>query len=328
MRRRAFLLGLLAALAGPALADTASADFPRVLSHGLGETTIPASPERVATLGWIAPDVVLALGLAPVAVTRQVWGGNADGLTPWAAEALAAMGAPLPFRFDDLAIPYESLLMQEPDVILAPMSGLGRGAYARLSQIAPTLGWDRAPWTGDWQGITRRIGAALGREAEAEALVARTGARLRAAAAAHPEFAGVTFAIGSVIPAAATIGIHLGADPRVRLIEELGLRLAPSVRALPSGAFYTTLGLEALDRLDIDVLILWQAAPEDLEAMRAHPLFARFGPVARGCVLTLTDPGFIMALSAPSPLSIPWTLDRLVPRLAGTVADPACGDRR
>jgi len=299
------------------------AQFPLTLPHAFGETVIPAPPERIITLGWIAQDVVLALGLVPLALPRQAWGGDAEGLMPWVRAAIEAQGGALPLRFDDTALPYESLLMLQPELILAPYSGLRAPEYARLSQIAPTLAWRDAPWTGDWRDITRLTGRALGREPEAEALVAQTQATLQDTAARHPEFRGVTFVIGSGDPSAGSVGLHRAADPRVRLLEELGLRLAPSVEALPGDGFYTQIGFEALGRLEADLFILWQSGGDELAALLDHPVFAAFGPVARGCLVPLVDRTFVMATSAPSPLSIPWALDLLVPMLASALDSEA-----
>jgi len=316
---------LAAALLSLVVALPVRAEFPVTLPHAFGETTIRAMPGRVITLGWIAQDVVLALGLVPLAVPRQDWGGDANGLMPWVSAAIEAQGGALPLRFDDSFLPYETFLMLQPDLILAPYSGLRAPDYTRLSQIAPTLGWRDAPWTGDWQEITRLVGRALGREAEADVLVTQTGAYLADIAVRHPEFSGVTFAIGSGDPAAGSVGIHRAADPRVQLLEQLGLTLAPSVRALPGDGFYTQVGFEALGRLDADLFILWQSGEDELAALLDHPVFAAFRPVARGCLVPLVDRTFVMATSAPSPLSIPWALDLLVPMLAAALdGDAGC----
>ena len=315
---RSLLLALMTLLASPALAD-----FPLRLPHGLGTLALEAPPERVLPLGWITPDVLVALGMQPVALPRQSWGGDANGLMPWMTEALDARGWPVPPLVDDGYLSFEALLTHHPDAILAPMSGITPRDYARLSQIAPTLGWTGAPWTGSWQGVTRQLGDVLDRPAQAEALIARTEERL--AAAARPDFAGLTFLIGSGNPSAGTISLHRGDDPRVQLLEALGLTLAPDLAGAPGAGFQVTLGFEALSRLDADLLILWQSGPEELADLSAHPVFAAFGPVARGCVLPMLDRGFVMATSAPSPLSIPWALDRLVPALTNLLAaHPAC----
>lgn len=322
MRAEALALGLLLAMPLPARAE-----FPVSFTHAFGTTVIERAPERIVTIGWITQDVVLALGHVPVALPLQPWGGDADGLLPWVRDAIADLGGAPPLAFDDANIPFEALLMQRPDVILAPYSGLRDSEYARLSALAPVLPWSEAPWTGDWQQITLTVGRALGQETEARALVDAALARLEAAAAAHPQFAGLTFAFASGNPAAGTLGVHLEADPRVLLLEVLGLEPAPGVRALQSQGFYREISFEELPSIDADILILWQSDIAEIDALRSHPVFARFGPVARGCLVPITDRSFAMAASAPSPLSIPWATETLTSALSALLS-PAGGCTR
>lgn len=320
LRMRPDPLALITSLALAVFSQPAAAEFPASFDHAFGSTIIPAPPERIVTLGWITQDVVLALGRVPVALPLQPWGGDANGVMPWVAAAIAALGAELPPRFDDANIPFETLLMLRPDAILAPYSGLREQDHARLATIAPTLAWSGAPWTGRWEDITLTVGRALGQEAEAADLVARTRAHLDAAAAAHPEFQGRSFTFGWGNPAAGTFGVYLPADPRVQLLEGLGLRLSDGVRGLGGAGFFREISLEDLARVEADLLILWQSDQAELDALLAHPVFARFPPVARGCLVPILDRSFAMAASAPSPLSIPWAVDLLAPELAARLA--------
>ena len=166
----AMLLGIGLAATAPAL----SQDFPVTIEHIYGETVIPAKPERIATIGWMSQDVVLALGQVPVGMPLQTWGGDENGVLPWVATAVAQLGGELPARYDDTAIPFEKILSLEPDLILAPYSALTQEEYTRLSQIAPVVAWKDAVWSGTWQDITMTIGKTLGQEAEAQQLVDAT----------------------------------------------------------------------------------------------------------------------------------------------------------
>jgi iron complex transport system substrate-binding protein len=47
-----------------------------------------------------------------------------------------------------------------------------------------------------------------------------------------------------------------------------------------------------------------------------NDLIKRFAPVADGRILRLNGKSYVMATSAPSPLSIPWMLDKFVAGLA------------
>ena len=310
------VVGLVAllGLSSPALSQEA---FPVTIAHGLGETIIPAEPQRIVTIGWITQDVVLALGEVPVGIPLQEWGGDENGILPWVADAIAELGGELPTRLNPQQLSYEQILSLRPDLILAPYSDLDAEKYRRLSAIAPTVAWADGPWSGTWQDVTLTVGQALGKAVEAEALVAGVEDKLAAVAQAHPEFSGRSFTFGYADPGSNGLGIYVASDPRVQMLQELGLVLSPGAAALPSdGAFYVPVSFENLGSVDADVLITWHGDQSELDALNANPLFARFAPVASGRHLAVVDRSFAIALSAPSVLSIPWSVDRLVPLLS------------
>lgn len=321
MKRRLFLGLAAASLAAPALAQESGA-FPVKIDHALGETVIAAAPERILTIGWITQDVVLALGQIPVAIPYQGWGGDENGVLPWVAEAVAALGGPLPERVNfDAGLPIEQIAGLQPDLVLAPYSDLDAAQYELLSAIAPTLAYAKGPWSGTWQEITLVVGRALGQPAEAQALVDGVAARLAGIAAAHPEFAGKTFTFGYYEPNAGNVGVYVATDPRVQMLTDLGLEMSPGSAALPTdGGFYVDTSLEVLDSMDADIFITWHSTQEELDAFRANPLVALFPPVRDGRHIGLVDNSFVMATSAPSVLSIPWSIDRLVPELSAVLA--------
>ncbi|RYE09836.1 MAG: iron-siderophore ABC transporter substrate-binding protein [Hyphomicrobiales bacterium] len=318
LSRRTFGAALLAfglAAAAPALAQDA---YPVTLTHAFGETTIAAKPERIVTIGWTTQDAVLALGEVPVAIPEQMWGGDEKGVLPWVAEAVTALGKPMPEIINfDTDIPYERLLALSPDVILAPYSGLTQEQYDRLSTIAPTVAYAKDPWAGSWQDIMLTTGKALGKSAEAQAIVAGVDARFAAAAAAHPEFKGKTFTFGSVWVGTAGVNVYSATDPRIPMVEQLGLTVSPGVLELSKQpGYFFDVSLENLATVDADVLILLDEGGPEADALYEQDLIKRFAPVAEGRLSRLTGKSYVMATSAPSPLSIPWMLDQFVAGLA------------
>jgi iron complex transport system substrate-binding protein len=161
----------------------------------------------------------------------------------------------------------------------------------------------------------------LGEAAKAQELVDATDDKLATIAAEHPEFAGKTFTIGWADPSRSELGVYVGTDPRVQMIEDLGLKLSDGAAAFGSETFYVPVAYENLGTLDADVLITWQSDQAELDAALANEVFARFGPVAAGRHLAMLDRGFVMATSAPSVLSIPWSMEKLVPELSALLAD-------
>jgi len=311
-------IGVAAALATPVVAEDA---YPVTFTHAFGETTLTAKPERIVTIGWTTQDAVLALGEVPVAIPEQMWGGNEKGVLPWVNDAVAALGKPMPEIVNfDTDIPYERLLALNPDVILAPYSGVTQEQYDRLSAIAPTVAYAKEPWAGSWQDVMLITGKALGKSAEAQAIVEGVDAHFAAAAAAHPEFKGKTFTFGSLWVGTAGMNVYSATDTRIPMVEQLGLTVSPGVVELSKQpGYFFDVSLENLGTVDADVLILLDEGGPEADALYDNDLIKRFAPVADGRMLRLNGKSYVMATSAPSPLSIPWMLDRFVAGLADAV---------
>ena len=142
----------------------AAQSFPVIIEHALGETTIPAEPKRIVTLGWSSTDAAIALGTVPVGMPSFRSEGWDSDYTPWIEEAVTAMGAPLPEAFDDTGgAPIEKIAALKPDLILAVYSGITGDEYKLLSQLAPVVAYPTTPWTASWQEVITIAGKAMGK---------------------------------------------------------------------------------------------------------------------------------------------------------------------
>ncbi|MBG6058864.1 ABC-type Fe3+-hydroxamate transport system substrate-binding protein [Cryobacterium sp. MP_M5] len=104
----------------PATDAPATGTFPVTLEHAFGSTTIDSAPTRVVAWGWGSADDAIALGVVPVAIPFQEYGGDEDGVLPWIAEALAAKQLATPTVLpNSTEPPYEEIALAAPDVILA-----------------------------------------------------------------------------------------------------------------------------------------------------------------------------------------------------------------
>lgn len=316
MNRRFIWQVAFAALATLAMPIGAQAEdqFPVTISHIHGDTIINKAPLRVVTLGWMTQDVVAALGILPVGTPKVSWGDDGTGLLPWFADSIAALGTERPalLNIDD-GIPFEDILALDPDIILAPMSGIDDNEYARLSAIAPTIAYDKAPWTGRWQDVTLTIGKALGKSAEAEQLIADTNAAVAAERAAHPEFTGKTAIFSYIVPGSGVMHVYSPEASRVQMLVDLGFALPPAVAAFSDD---TDISTEQLASIDTDVMVAWHNEPAEIEFVKTDPVFARYRPVAEGHYVGFADPSMVMAVVAPSPSAIRWSLGILVNDLA------------
>ncbi len=299
----------------------ASDTFPVTVTHAFGETVVPAAPQRVVTWGWGSADAAIALGVVPVAIPFQSYGGDAQGVLPWIAEALAAKGADVPAVLpDQQEPPFEAIAAAKPDLILAVYSGITDADYALLSKIAPTVAYPDQPWATPWDQTIRIVGDALGKSAEADTLLADIDGAVAEQAASHPELAGKSVAM--VWDTADAFYVYKPADARVAFTLDLGLVNAPSVETLSTdeSSFYFTLSPERLGELTSDILVSYADSAEASAAFLASPRAQLLDQVARGAVAEVVGKEFIAAVSPPTALSLTWGLEDYVALLADAAA--------
>jgi iron complex transport system substrate-binding protein len=299
--------------------------FPVTIEHAFGRTTVEDAPTRVATLGWSDQDHALSLGVTPVGATKLTWGGNDAGSSDWFDAALAEAGAEPPVRYDDAdGAPVVEVAQLEPDLILATNSGITRDEYDKLSKIAPVVAYPEAPWVTPWQTSLEMVGQALGRSDAAAVVADRTQRAIDDARADYPELRGSTLIFAYLTTTdMSSIGIYSPQDPRVSFMHDLGLVDAPPVAAaIKPGEFYGTVSAERASDLESDVLLTWSENPDDMATFTRHKLLGRIPAVASGHAYAEADKHVSLAVTNPTPLSIPFIIDRFVPEVAEAVAGP------
>lgn len=302
---RAFAIAITLLLAS--VSSVQADGFPVTVQHALGETTIPAEPQRIVTWGWGNHDALLALGVVPVAMPYSTYGGGEDGLHPWIEEKLADLGAPTPTQLSDSQdIPYEQIAAAKPDVIIAVFSGIDADQYARLSQIAPTIAYPDAAWSTPWEDVTRIIGRVVGKSDEAERVVAETLQFVADETAKYPEIAGTTFA--GVNDYDGAVAVYDALDARMKFLVNAGLVLAPSVTELSpkDGSFYYSLSYELFDQLESDILITYLDTQEAADVFFAQTYVQNQPQTRKGAFASLVGIEYVAAVSPPSALSLRW----------------------
>ncbi|HJR39698.1 MAG TPA: iron-siderophore ABC transporter substrate-binding protein [Nocardioidaceae bacterium] len=303
---------------------SAEADaFPVTIEHAFGETTIEEQPQRVATLGWSDQDHVLALGVAPVGATKLTWGGNEAGSSDWFDAELERAGMEPPTRYDDAdGAPVVEIAKLDPDLILATNSGISEQEYAKLSKIAPVVAYPEHPWITPWQTSLEMVGTALGRSDLAEEVAAETEQAIDDAAAEHPQLEGKSLIFAYLTTTdLSSIGMYAPQDPRVSFMHDLGLVDAPSVaEAIKPGEFYGTVSAERASELESDVLLTWSENPDDMQTFTEHNLIGQIPAIANGHAYAEADKHVSLAVTNPTPLSIPYVIEHFVPHVARAVA--------
>jgi len=297
-----------------------SGAFPVTVESALGSTTIDEKPKRIATWGWGAQDIVLALGIVPVAMPKFIYGGDSQGVLPWDADRIKELGGTTPEMLDATGdVPFEKFVAAKPDVILAPYSGLTKEEFATLSKIAPVVAYPEKPWATSWRDQTAIVGKALGLTKETDALVATTEKTVETLAAKYPVLKDKTFFYAAANEPG-KLNVYRAEDPRVQLLNDLGLKNSPSIAGLDSskgdGSFFYQLSYENLSKIDTDLLVMYFQDQAAVDAFTSDPLVAAMPTIKEGRFAPIVGESFVAATSAPSVLSIPWMLDRYVPQLA------------
>ncbi|KDE12375.1 iron-siderophore ABC transporter substrate-binding protein [Rhodococcus aetherivorans] len=298
--------------------SAAGGAFPVTIEHALGSTTLDGEPERVVTWGFGSTDAALALGVVPVAIPAQSYGGDAQGVLPWIGDRLAELGAETPAVLpnDGTDVPVEQIAAARPDVILANYSGLTREQYETLSRIAPTVAYPDEPWATPWRDVVATVGQALGRSGEAARLIADTEATIAEKAAAYPQLRGRT--VAAVWDTGDTFYVYKPADSRVEFLTDLGLVSAPSVAELSTdeSSFYFTLSFEEAGKLTSDILLSYADDAAAQERTLAQPWARTMGQVTDGRVAKVNGTELIAAVSPPTVLSLTWGIDAYLEALA------------
>ncbi len=309
--------------------SSSSSQFPVTIKHVFGETTVKEQPKRVATVSWVNDDVAIALGVVPVGVPKNEWGGNDKGSTPWKDAALEGLGAGFgsdkaPVQYSEAdGINFTEIAKLTPDVILAAYSGLTEEDYKKLSEIAPVVAHPELAYGTSWQDSTSIIGKALGKDAEATKLIAGTEATIKEKVAKFPQIAGKSFIYGNLEPASADgVNVYTANDNRPRFLSEIGMKQASVVDENSKGSkeFFIPWSAEKANELESDIFVTWVPDAATTDSIKADPLLGQIPAIKKGALVADSDNTLTLSISASSPLSLPWSLDTFLPQLA-TAAD-------
>jgi ferric hydroxamate transport system substrate-binding protein len=232
-----------------------------------------SAPARVVVLSWELTEMLLSLGVAPVGVPAPAW-YTRDVVEP-----------PLPQGVTDVGLlfqpNYDLLYELRPDLILVtPAHASVRDGYERL---APTLTLgaymsDPQPYRA-MRAEALTLGRRLDREAQAEALLARTETVIAQSAAALAG-AHTPVCVAQVVDDR-HVRVYGSGSLFDEILQSLGLRNAATT--MPAGApaalisSRTGAGVIELERLaqlqDANLLCVDGGAPGGLAALQGNPVW-------------------------------------------------------
>ncbi|MFI5617126.1 iron-siderophore ABC transporter substrate-binding protein [Streptomyces sp. NPDC051567] len=310
----------------PAAAGSAAAPagaFPVTIKSALGEAVIKEKPKRVVTLGQGSAETSIALGITPVGIESYPWGSDKTGYLPWIHEAVTKAGGTLPKQFtggEELDI--EAITELQPDVILAPWSGVTQKQYDLLKDIAPTVAYPDKAWSTDWDQQIDLVTKALGQPEKAKELTSKIDKQLADAAATRPNYKNVTFSyIYTTDPG--TLGVFKPEEQRVKMISQLGLKVDPVVNTFKEteGTDSAMIGLENANKLSAsDLVFTFYTDEKTRKETEAQPLYAAIPAVQKGALVHSADQPFVTASSMLNPLTVPYSIERYLPLIDAAVA--------
>lgn len=340
MRRLILVLAALVALplagcggtADPLPSETAetmaesSAGYPLTLPQEGGELRLDKAPERVYVVDNWSLDIVAGLGVRPVGAAVYF------PPSPWLADSPQVSGVPVETITD--AVPLEKIAAARPDLIVALSGSAGEdpGAAEKLRAIAPVLYSPKDWLTDGWRDRLRHAATAMGRTEAAETAIGQTEKVLGQIRSDQPELAGASLTFARHDPPTAFALVVDDSDfTRSFLNTELGVRTPKAqTEAYDAGRFEKVGGvlegvsLERGDLIDADAAaaLIWFQDDANLEALERQQAWRQIPVVADGRLVPM-DINAAIALRTPTPASIAWMADNLLPQLAAAVAKAA-----
>jgi len=270
--RLASVLGLLAAVAsGPSLAQ--DGETQSIVDDRGVTVTLPAHPQRIASVSYLATDVALALGIVPVATTYMVDGRHPDFLLGLTKDIK---------QIGQRAKPNLEMLSEaKPDLIVA-MRRYTVGNADQFQKIAPYVAYNMELLSESYQEVAD-LAKILGKPERGEQLNAEFKQHLaefsaKAPKGEHPSFM-ITF--GGDAPftfhtenTAASIVAALGGDNIAGPMPE-------------GGHFGIDLSLETMLEKDPDVIFIIDYYPE--RSHEANPIWPLLSAVKNNRVYYVGD---------------------------------------
>ncbi|RTE08870.1 ABC transporter substrate-binding protein [Paenibacillus whitsoniae] len=156
------------ASASPAASPTVKSDAPRTIKHAMGETAVPANPQRVVILTNEGTEALLALGVKPVGAVESYIG------KPWYEHIRADMEGVTTLGTESQPN-LEVIASLKPDLIIGNKMRQEK-VYEQLKAIAPTVFSDTL--RGEWKTNFSLYADTLNKKAEGEKVIAAFDKRI------------------------------------------------------------------------------------------------------------------------------------------------------
>jgi iron complex transport system substrate-binding protein len=284
--------------------DAQTLAAPVTVEHKFGETTIDAVPKRIVTIDLQWTDVMLAMGVEPVGYTVDAL--MPDEQVPWQKAPAGAKALPLTD-----GVPVEQILALDPDLVLGSYSIADEETYKLLADRVPTVAGPPDTQVMAWQDMVRLAGKFLNETDKAEQLITGVDDEVAAVAGEYPVLKGRTFALAQYIVGDSMYIVADEKDGSSVFFQQLGMTLYPPVVAegQKTGEARVNVSTERADLLQADLLAFLVNGGDESD-LSDIPGFDQLP----GTVAVLDYPT-VVGLNTPTPLSIPYALEKLTPYL-------------
>lgn len=306
-----FCVGLIAACGSNPQTSVPSASLSscRVIEHAMGETCVPANPQRVVALSGFAVDTVFSLDMQPIGAVTNVssqWADQMQEVTP--------LGM-------DEQVNLEKILALQPDLILASKWN-AEPIYEQLSGIAPTVLDDAI--LGEWKESFTLHAAALGKTQQAEQLMNQYQQRVEKLRSQLGESIQQTkISLVRIFPE--RIGLYLKNSFAGHILDEIGFSRPPAQDKGVVGKepFVIAVSKERIQDADGDIIFVWtfgatpeiaEAAQTALQQIQTDPLWLQLNAVRQGKVFEVSDYWHVASTPTQAMLVIDDLLKYLVNR--------------
>jgi iron complex transport system substrate-binding protein len=283
------------------------------ITHLFGQTVIKEPPKRVVSAGYTEQDDLLAVGVAPIAVTNW-FGDQPFAVWPWARPKLGA-AQPVVLNLDN-GIPVDQIAGLKPDLIVAINAGLDSDTYQKLSAIAPTIAQsDGDAFFEPWKDQATAVGQAVFQADQMKSLIDGIDKQFAAVAQKNPQWRGKKALLMQGKLLQGTVVATL-AGWRTDFLNQMGLVIADSIKPFASDHRAVIPRDQIKAVLDSADVVIWTTeSPDDQKALLADPEVAGSQATAlnRHIFTTKDQAG---AIAFASPLSYPLVADQLPPQIA------------
>ena len=275
----------------------------RPVKHAMGETQVPAHPQRVVVLEEGPLNSALALGVKPVGAVTALEGA---GFPAYLADRTAGIQTVGTILQPNL----ETVVALQPDLILGVKSR-HEAIYPRLSRIAPTVFTETHRCC--WRESFMTDAEALGKSGEARQVMDAYWQRLAELKTKMGDRLGQTrVSVVRFVPG--SIYLYQKASYIGTILADAGL---PRPQSQDVDEFALQVGHELIPQMGGDVIFVTTYGPPDktqIDELRSHPLWQQLEAVRQGKVYTVPDEYWMVGLGI---ISANRVIDDLFTYLAG-----------